>query len=151
MVALPKPPFEGACLCGSVQVNMTAQPLLTLACHCRDCQKLCASAYSLTTMFPSDSFSFTGELIHGGLGSNGRSHYFCKSCLSFVYSQIQGAEQRINLRTSMLNDAASFEPFVELMTNEKIAWADVPAAHSFSQYPKSLDELQALMDDYSKR
>jgi len=151
MAVLPKPPFEGTCLCGSVQVSMTAPPLLTLACHCRDCQKLCASAYSLTTMFPSDSFSCSGELIKGGLGSSGRTHYFCRSCLNFVYSQIGGADQRINLRTSVLSEAASFEPFVELMTDEKMPWADVPAVHSFSQYPESLDELQALMDDYSKR
>lgn len=151
MVATLKPPFEGSCLCGSVQVRATASPLLTLACHCRDCQKLSASAYSLTTMFPSDSFSCTGALITGGLGSQGRTHYFCKSCLNFVYSQIGGADQRINLRTSVLNEAASFEPFIELMTDQKMPWANVPAVHSFSQFPESLDALQALMSEYSKR
>lgn len=151
MVVRPKPPFEGTCLCGSVQVTATAPPLLTLACHCRDCQKLSASAYSLTTLFPSDSFSCTGELIKGGLASSGRTHYFCKSCLNFIYSQIAGADQRINLRTSVLNEAASFEPFIELMTDEKMPWADVPAVHSFPQYPESLGELQALMDAFSKR
>lgn len=150
-MALPQPPFEGSCLCGAVQIRVTAPPLLTLACHCRDCQKLSASAYSLTTMFPSDHFSCTGELIKGGLCSSGRTHYFCKSCLNFVYSQIGGAEQRINLRTSVLNDAASFEPFVELMTDEKMPWSHVPVARSFSQYPASLDELQALMVGYSNQ
>ncbi|MEM7635747.1 MAG: GFA family protein, partial [Pseudomonadota bacterium] len=105
---LPELPLNGACLCGAVQVTVTAFPLLTLACHCRDCQKLSASAYSLTTMVPSDSFSCTGELITGGLGSSGRTHYFCKSCLNFVFSKIDGADHRINLRTSVLNEAASF-------------------------------------------
>ncbi|OUS04000.1 aldehyde-activating protein [Rhodobacterales bacterium 52_120_T64] len=148
---LPKPPFEGSCLCGSVQVSVTAPALLTLACHCRDCQKLCASAYSLTTMFPSASFSYKGELVKGGLGSSGRTHYFCKSCLNFVFSQIGGADQRINLRTSVLNEAASFEPFVEVMTDEKVPWAKVPAVHSFPRYPETLENLQALMDEYSAR
>ncbi|MEO9517584.1 GFA family protein [Shimia sp.] len=150
MTIRPKPPFEGACLCGSVQVKVTAAPLLTFACHCRDCQKLCSSAFSLSVMFPSDDVHCSGELITGGLGSNGRTHYFCKSCLNFVYSQIDGAEHRINLRTSVLLDAASFEPFVELMTDEKLPWTSVPATHSFSQVPTSLDELQALMDDFAK-
>ncbi|WP_270919491.1 GFA family protein [Parasedimentitalea psychrophila] len=148
-MVLPQPPFEGSCLCGSVQVSAVALPLLTLACHCRDCQRLSASAYSLTTMFPRDSFSCTGELITGGLGSSRRTHYFCKSCLNFVYSQIAAADQRINLRTSVLNDATSFKPFVELMTDEKMSWADVPAVHSFCRYPETLEELQALMDNYS--
>ncbi|MEJ1993112.1 MAG: hypothetical protein P8X50_15870, partial [Maritimibacter sp.] len=44
---------------------------------------------------------------------------------------------------------ASFAPFVELMTDEKMPWAHVPAVHSYSRYPESLDELQALMDDYA--
>lgn len=150
-MALPEPPLKGACLCGSVQVKVTVPPLLTLACHCSDCQKLSASAYSLTTMVPSDGFFYTGELIKGGLGSSGRTHYFCKSCLNFIFSRIEGADQRINLRTSVLNEAASLEPFVELMTDEKMPWASVPAVHSFARYPESLEELQALMDAYAER
>lgn len=147
-MALPQPPFEGSCLCGSVQVHITEPPLLTLACHCRDCQKLTASAFSLTTMFKNDSFACSGELYRGGLKSSGRDHYFCKSCGNFIYSQIGGADQRINLRTSILDDAASFKPFVELMTDERMQWATVPAKHSYKQSPESLEELQTLMDDY---
>lgn len=150
-MAIPKFPLKGSCLCGSVQVNITASPLLTFACHCRDCQKFSASAYSLTTMFPRDGFSCAGELIKGGLGSDGRTHYFCKSCLNFIYSQVAGADHRINLRTSVLDEAASFEPFVELMTDEKMPWARVPAVHSFARYPETLEELRELMDNYSER
>jgi len=59
------------------------------------------------------------------------------------------AFERINLRTSLLEDATAFKPFVELMTDEKLPWVDVPAEHSFEGRPASLEELQALMDDYS--
>lgn len=99
-------------------------------------------------MFPHESFSCTGALIKGGLGSRGKDHYFCKSCLNFIYSQIGGAGYRINLRTSILDNAASFEPFVEVMTEEKMSWATVPAKHSYARSPESLEELHALMDDY---
>ncbi len=148
-MAIPKPPFEGACLCGSVTVHITAPPLLTFACHCRDCQKFSASAYSLTTMFPSESFSCSGDLIRGGLRACARTHHFCKSCLTFVYSQVEGAEHRINLRTSVLDNAAAFEPFVELMTDEKIPWASVPARRSFPTFPDSAEEVQELFADYA--
>ena len=147
-MALPEPPFDGSCLCGSVQIHVTAPPLLTLACHCRDCQKFTASAFSLTTMFPNDGFACSGNLFKGGLQTRGRDHYFCKSCGNFVYSQIGGTSQRINLRTSILDDAASFKPFVELMTDEKMEWAAVPTKHSYRQSPDSLEELHALMDEY---
>ena len=149
MAVHPNPPFEGSCLCGSIKVRATGPPLLTLACHCRGCQKFSASAFSLTTMFPADSFSCFGPLIKGGLGTEGREHFFCKSCLNFIYSKIAGAEGRINLRTSVLHDAALFEPYVEVMTDSKMPWVTVPVVHSFAQFPKSLDELQVLMDGYS--
>ncbi len=144
-----KLPLKGSCLCGSVQVGVTAPPLLTLACHCRDCQKLSASMFSMTTMVPSEWFSCAGELVKGGLRAHGRTHYFCKSCLNFIYSKIAGVDQRINLRTSMLDEAASLAPFVELMTDEKLPWANVPAVHSFARYPASPEELEALTGEYS--
>lgn len=150
-MARPQPPFQGACLCGSVQVVVTAPPMLTLACHCRDCQKLCASAFSLTTMFPKDSFSYSGAMTRGGHGLDGRAHYFCKKCMNFIYSQIGEATQRINLRTSILDNAEVFEPFVELMTDEKMPWAAPLAAHSFKRFPTTPEELQSLIDAYSRQ
>lgn len=150
-MAIPKPPYEGACLCGSVQVRATARPLLTVACHCRDCQKLSASAYTLTTMFPRHAFSCTGDLVRGGLRSDGRAHFYCKSCLNIIYSRLDGGPERINLRTSILHQAAVFDPFVEVMTDEKLPWAHVPAVHSYASAPTSLGELQSLMDAYAER
>ncbi|QDL93834.1 aldehyde-activating protein (plasmid) [Paroceanicella profunda] len=145
-MARPRPPFEGSCLRGAVRVGATVAPLLTFACHCRDCRKLSASASALTAVFPGDSSSCIGDLTEGGLFSSGRRHVFCRSCLNFICSPIAGADQRINLRTSILNDAAPFGPFVALRTGEKLPWAHGPAGHSFSQYPAGPDDLQALMN-----
>ena len=149
LMALPKPPFNGSCLCGSVRVSIAAPPMLTLICHCRDCQKLTASAYSLTTRFPEDSFSRTGNFIVGGLKFIGHVHHFCKSCLNFIYPEIGEENRRINLSTSILDEAAFFEPFVELMSDHKMPWVSISAARSFSSYPENRRELHALMDDYS--
>lgn len=147
----PHPPYKGSCLCGAVQVRVTAPPLLSVICHCRDCQKLTASDYSLTVMFPEDHFSCTGDLRIGGLGSGVRKHYFCKSCLSFIYSRVGAASGRINLRTSVLDAAAAFEPFLEVMTDEKRPWVELDLPRSFAGYPQNLEELQALMDAYAQR
>lgn len=145
----PKPPFTGTCLCGAVQVRVTAPALLSIACHCDGCQKFSASAFSLTTMFPADAFTCHGTLDKGGLGSEGRDHFFCMSCKNFIYSQIGGAQERINLRTSVLDNAAAFPPFVELMTAHKLPWATTPARHSFAGFPETLEELQTLMVAYA--
>ncbi|MEM7545670.1 MAG: GFA family protein [Pseudomonadota bacterium] len=147
----PKLPLEGSCLCGQVQIHVTEPPLLTFACHCRDCQKLCAGAYSLTAMFPTDSFSVAGELVIGGMRCEQRKHYFCPDCMNFIFSQIEGAEMRVNLRVSLLDDLTWFQPFVEVMTEEGLSWSRVPAAHSFARRPETAEELTQLMADYARR
>ncbi|MEM6897783.1 MAG: GFA family protein, partial [Pseudomonadota bacterium] len=142
--------YHGACLCGSVQIRVTAPPLMTMACHCRDCQKMSAGAYTLTTMFPKDSVSFSGDFVIGGLRSSERTHYFCASCLNIVYSQMRQAPERVNLRTSLLQDAAAFLPFIEIRTDERLPWASTSAPHSFARQPASLAELQVLMTEYAQ-
>lgn len=148
-MALPSLPLTGACLCGAVQIRATKPPLLTLACHCRDCQKLTASAFSMTTMFPADGFTCSGALIKGGLKSPGRDHYFCAACLNFVYSTIGVGSKRVNLRTSMLDAAPDLPPFAEIMAKDKLPWVTLPVPHSFETAPQSLDALGALMDAYA--
>lgn len=147
----PKLPLTGACLCGAVDITVTTAPLLTFACHCRDCQKLSAGAYTMTTMVPIEGFSCSGELIRGGVGTTDRSHFFCKKCLNNIYSRVDGAAHRVNLRTALLDQAAAFAPFVELMTDEKLPWAEVSAQHRYARFPASPQELEALFDAYALR
>lgn len=146
----PNLPLTGACLCGAVQLHVTAFPLLTLACHCRDCQKLAASAYSLTVMFPAEAVTATGELVLGGKHSEARKHYYCPTCLSFVLSRLKAAPERVNLRASLLDDLTWFTPFVEIMTEDKQPWAQVPVSHSYARFPTTAEELADLMDDYAQ-
>src|SRR3546814_11232949 len=46
----------GCCRCGGIQLEITAAPLLTMACHCVGCPKLTASAFSLYAAIPSQGF-----------------------------------------------------------------------------------------------
>ena len=141
---------EGSCLCGAVRIRVTAPPLLTSACHCRDCQKLSAGPFTLTAMFPEEAVAVTGELVPGALRTPGRDHLYCATCLTFVLSRIEGAGPRINLRLSLLDQARAFAPFIETMTDQKMPWVRVPAVHSFARYPAGPDALRNLMDDYAR-
>ena len=137
----------GTCLCGAVTVRVTGPPLLTVACHCRGCQKFSASAFSLTSMFHKDAIKISGQVQRGGLKTEGREHFFCCSCLNFVYSKLAVARDRINLRSSILNDSTVYAPFVDIMTEEKQDWVPLTAPHRFARFPQSAAELQNLMND----
>lgn len=65
---MPRLPLSGQCRCGEVRVEVTAEPLMTAACHCTGCQSMSSSAFSLTAMIPSSGFKVTqGEPVIGGL------------------------------------------------------------------------------------
>ena len=56
-------PITGTCQCRQVSYAISADPMITIACHCQDCQKLSASAFSLTIVIAADSFELkSGEL-----------------------------------------------------------------------------------------
>ena len=52
----------GSCMCGLVSYTMSAEPLLSAICHCRDCQKQTGTSFSLVLGIPRDSFKITGDL-----------------------------------------------------------------------------------------
>ena len=131
----PDLPMRGRCRCGGVRIEITAPPLTTLACHRRDCQRMSAGACSLTAMIPSAGFAVTrGSPVPGGLRGSRRRHVFRPDCMGWMFTRIEGADDRVNLRPTMLDDASWCSPFVETMTREKLPWATTPAVHSFEGF-----------------
>ena len=81
-----KLPWQGGCRCNQVRFEISLPPLLTMACHCTGCQRMSASAFSLSVAVPTAGFAVkTGEPVIGGLHGNPR-HFFCPHCLSWMFS-----------------------------------------------------------------
>ncbi len=53
-------PIKGSCQCGGVSYELLEPPLMVVACHCKECQKLSTSAFSITAMIHEDSIQFSG-------------------------------------------------------------------------------------------
>lgn len=146
-MSLPKLPWEGGCRCGRVRVKVTAAPLLTMACHCTGCQRMSASAFSLSVAIPTPGFEVTkGEPVIGGL-HGAPHHYFCPYCMSWMFTRMEGMDEFVNLRATMLDDRRWFTPFIETWTSEKLPWATTPAVHSFPQVPP-MEAYAGLIGEY---
>jgi hypothetical protein len=141
-------PWEAGCLCGKVRMRVSAPPLLTMACHCKGCQKMSASAFSLGVAIPSVGFSvLQGEPVIGGRHGANR-HYFCPHCMSWIFTRAQNIDQFVNLRPTMLDDASWFVPFIETCTKERLPWTTTGAAYSFETFPPAAD-WAGLMAEYA--
>jgi hypothetical protein len=98
-----------------VRVRVTAPPLITAACHCTGCQRMSASAFSLSVAIPSDGFAVTqGEPVIGGLHGD-LQHFFCGWCMSWMFTRVDGMDF-VNLRSPMLDDAGWMVPFIETVS-----------------------------------
>lgn len=149
-MTMPQLPLTGTCRCGDVHVEITIAPLMTTACHCKGCQRMSASAYSLTAMIPAQGFSVTkGATERGGAGEGQLNHQFCPRCKSWIFSRIEGVDDFLNVRPTIFEDTSWFSPFIETMTKEKIEWASTPARHSFEGFPP-MEEYQSLMGEFAQ-
>ena len=92
-----KLPWDGGCRCGKVRFRVSAEPLVTSACHCRGCQRMTASAFSLSVAVPAEGFAVTeGEPELGGLHGAPR-HHFCGWCKSWLFTRMEGMDWFVNL------------------------------------------------------
>lgn len=140
-------PLEGGCRCDRLRFQVTAPPLFTAACHCRGCQRMSGSAFSLTVGVPSQAFQvMQGNPVIGGLHGAIR-HYFCDWCLSWVFTRPAGIDDFVNVRTTMLDDPGPFPPFLETCTSEKLPWVASQAPRSYAQFP-AMEELPGLLREY---
>ena len=143
-----KLPWNGACRCGQVKIRVSAPPMITMACHCTGCQRMSASAFSLSVAIPAEGFSVVeGEPVIGGLHGPTR-HYFCPYCMSWMFTRPEGMDWFVNLRSTMLDDPAVLAPFVETYTKEKLPFAQTGAVHAFANLPP-LEAWEGLMKDYA--
>lgn len=129
-----KLPWTGRCRCERIQMRVTEPPLITIACHCIGCQRMTASAFSLSIALPATGFEVTqGEPELGGLHGE-IPHYHCGYCKSWLFTRLNDMGM-VNLRAPMLDEHSWFVPFVETCKAEALTWAQTGAKHSFPNIP----------------
>jgi hypothetical protein len=144
-----KLPWLGGCRCGRVRVRVTAAPLLTFACHCTGCQRMSASAYSLTIALPATALEvIEGEAVIGGIHGATR-HYHCDHCKAWLFTRPEGNDGMVNLRAPVLDDHRWFVPWVEVFTGEGHQWARTGAKHSYADNPADVP-WEPLLEEYAR-
>ncbi len=122
-------PIDGACQCGNITYQLVAPPLLVVACHCKQCQKLSTSAFSITALVKTDSVEFKGELKEWQrLADSGNKNYakFCPECGNRIYHFDPDMPETIKLKPSNLSDTRILNPSAHVWVSEKQDWIQIP-------------------------
>ncbi len=140
-------PVEGSCMCGQVKLRVSAPAIITMACHCKGCQKLSASAFSLTAMIPVDGFEVVAGQTRIGALHGANPYHYCPNCLNWLYTELAGAPF-VNVRPAMFDVPAWSTPFIESYVSEKLPWAQTAAKHSYPKFP-AMEDYASLTAAYA--
>ena len=129
--------MTGGCLCGQVRYTITAEPIGSGLCHCRDCQRYTGSAFGAVMSFPTASVSIQGELkTFDKRGGSGRAVHqkFCPNCGSGVIGEADRRPGQTLIMVGTLDDPTVFVPTIEIFCDDAQPW--VHAGSERPRFPK---------------
>mgnify|MGYP000675182951 CR=1 FL=1 len=123
-------PISGSCQCGQVSFSLLSAPKMILACHCKECQKLATSAFSLTAVIEKKQLNITGNLADWQrLADSGNTNCakYCPSCGNRIYHFDPKNPEILKFKgISSLNDTRFLMPDVHVWVSEKQEWFVIP-------------------------
>ena len=122
-------PIEGSCQCGGVKYRLLEAPQMVVACHCKECQKLSTSAFSITAMVKTSDIEFEGEMTEWSRpadSGNISGAKFCPTCGNRIYHFNPAEPDVIKLKPSNLSDTSIIKPVAHVWVSEKQDWYDIP-------------------------
>jgi hypothetical protein len=126
-------PFFGGCACGAIRYSAEGEPLYSVNCHCRDCQRETGSAYAPVLGVPRPNFSVTKGTpgyfeVKADSGRITR-RAFCADCGSTLFGY---GDQFVSIRVGSLDDPGIFRPTQDIYTSSAQPWdymnPDLPKA-----------------------
>jgi hypothetical protein len=135
-------PFTGGCACGAIRYECSAEPLRSVNCHCRDCQKATGSAYYPEILVPKEALRLTkGAPKYYAVKANSGTTLnrgFCSECGCPVLILI-GDLPFSSIAIGSLDDPSWYRPEMDIFTSRAHPW-DVmnPELPKFPEMPPQL-------------
>jgi hypothetical protein len=114
-------------MCGAVQYEVSADPVMAVNCYCRDCQRSTGGGSAPVLLVPKPAFKMTkGELKqHQVTGDSGNkvSRGFCANCGSAILTTLEAMPEMLGVKAGSLDDTSKFKPTANIFTSSAPAWA----------------------------
>jgi len=118
---------RGRCHCGEITYEAEVKPGTVNVCHCRDCQMLSGTAFRAGISAPAEGFRIlTGkprEYVKVADSGARRTHAFCATCGSPVYSCAEKNPKSYTLRLGALSEPNALgRPMQQIWTKRRLSW-----------------------------
>ena len=115
----------GGCLCGQVRYRLSAEPVVSRLCWCRDCQHIAGNG-TANPIFPTASIQITGtttEFSSRGDSGNLVSRRFCPQCGCHLFADSTGRVGLTVVRLGTLDEPSSIRPVANIWSASAPDWA----------------------------
>jgi len=133
-------PFSGGCACGAIRYECSADPLVIVNCHCRDCQRASGGTYASAVVVLDASLTLLkGEPKHyvskADSGSTVRRG-FCAECGSPLFAGNTVHPEVLAIKVGSVDDPSWCSPMVDIWTASAQPWDYMnPELPKFPQQP----------------
>lgn len=134
--------MNGGCQCGTVRYTLSGALPPAYACHCGECKKQSASAFSMSVAIAFDRLkvegvtaSFQTEAYSGAT----KTCYFCPICGTRLWHGSSASPDIVTLKVGTLHDSAHIAPRGHLWVSKKQAGISLdPDVPAFDTQPDNL-------------
>jgi hypothetical protein len=131
--------FKGGCCCGAVRYEITGDPVVTMQCQCRACQKDTGTGHSSILVFPKTAARFTGrttEFERPGDSGGRVTKSFCPTCGGTVKETLTVLPDVVVIHVGSLDDPSVYTPQMVVYTSRALSWDQIdPTLPKFPQMP----------------
>ncbi|SIN95633.1 Uncharacterized conserved protein [Parasphingorhabdus marina DSM 22363] len=114
----------GGCQCGAVRYHVSGPLPAAYACHCGECKKQSASAFSMSLPMPFDRLRVDGTpAVFQSTAFSGKAkyNYFCSVCGTRLWHSGSAPPDQITLKAGTLDNDQDIEPLGHLWVSKKQA------------------------------
>jgi hypothetical protein len=134
---------RGGCQCEAIRYTLTGALPPAYACHCGDCKKQSASAFSMSVVVEFSRFTVVGDPVSfdtAALSGAVKSCFFCPTCGTRLWHRSSSRPDRVTLKVGSLDDSAGIAPRGHLWVSRLQAGISLdPSVPAFDTQPADLE------------
>jgi hypothetical protein len=123
--------IAGGCLCKAVRYEIAAEPIATRVCWCRVCQYFALGGPAVSTAFPRNAITVSGEAKdYSSVADSGSVMHrrFCGNCGTHLFSEAEARPHLVFVRAGTLDDPELVRPIATIWTASAPTWACIDAS-----------------------
>jgi hypothetical protein len=127
------------CCCGSLQVEVTGEPMIVAACHCQECQRRTGAPYGVGAYFERTQIRAEGaSKVYVRDGQEGRKlrMHFCPECGSTVYWEADRFPEHLGVAVGAFADPSFPAPTNSVWEQTRHPWVDF--GQELNHFPQAI-------------